>query len=124
MDSKQVLKYLLIPIIIGVIYYFFFYEGLENSPDTLGYDKSVINYSLMKNLPIDQESKAFVDNLEDIDLTEDLLTNGQNINLNTSPLGLKNPNLQLRSDPQIEEKETGFFNNSTVIPTYQKPILG
>ena len=124
MDTKQVLKYLLIPIIGVVIYYFFFYEGMENSPDSLGYDTSVINHSLLKSLPIDPQSQNFVDNLDDIDLSEDLLTNGNNINLNTAPLGLKNPNLQLRSDPKIEEKDTGFFNNSTVVPTYQKPVLG
>lgn len=48
--------------------------------------------------------------------TPDLLQAGYHIGLDTVGQTMKNPNLQLRSDPIIDKKEVGPWNMSTVEP--------
>jgi hypothetical protein len=48
--------------------------------------------------------------------TPDLLQAGYHIGLDTVGQTLKNPNLQLRSDPVITKADVGPWNNSTVEP--------
>ena len=48
--------------------------------------------------------------------TPDLLQAGYHIGLDTVGQTMKNPNLQLRSDPIINKSEVGPWNNSTVEP--------
>ncbi len=48
--------------------------------------------------------------------TPDLLQAGYHIGLDTVGQTMKNPNLQLRSDPVIDKKEVGPWNMSTVEP--------
>jgi hypothetical protein len=46
----------------------------------------------------------------------DLLNSGYHLGLDTIGQTLKNPNYQIRSDPFIEKKEIGPWNNSTFEP--------
>lgn len=46
----------------------------------------------------------------------DLLNSGYHLGLDTIGQTLKNPNYQIRSDPYIEKKEIGPWNNSTFEP--------
>lgn len=48
--------------------------------------------------------------------TPDLLQAGYHIGLDTVGQTMKNPNLQLRSDPVINKADVGPWNNSTVEP--------
>ena len=48
--------------------------------------------------------------------TPDLLQAGYHIGLDTVGQTMKNPNLQLRSDPVINKTDVGPWNNSTVEP--------
>ena len=50
--------------------------------------------------------------------TPDLLQAGYHIGLDTIGQTLKNPNLQLRSDPIIPKQEVGPWNQSTYEPDY------
>ena len=129
-------------VIVFILYLLFryFYRGMDNN----GGDASIVNYSLVPlekqkeqigttgttgqtgptELPINKSAQNFVDQLAQVDLSEDLLTTGTNINLNTIPTSRKNPNLQLRSEPQLTETLTGPWNNSTIVPTYTPRPLG
>lgn len=50
------------------------------------------------------------------DVTDkNFLVAGYNIGINTVSSSLKNPNLQLRSDPYIPREETGPWNQSTIL---------
>ena len=49
-------------------------------------------------------------------MTPDLLVAGYNIGIDTIGQSLRNPNLQLRSDPIIEKVDTGPWNMSTMEP--------
>ena len=53
----------------------------------------------------------------------DLLQAGQHIGLDTIGQTLKNPNLQLRSDPIVEKKDVGPWNMSTYEPDYGRVPL-
>lgn len=110
--------------------YRYFFLGMDNN----GGDASIVNYSMVPlekdakaepaQLPINTKAQNFVDQLAQVDLSEDLLSTGTNINLNTIPTSRKNPNLQLRSEPQLSETTTGPWNNSTIVPTYTPRPLG
>ena len=51
-------------------------------------------------------------------LNGDMLQAGHHIGLDTIGQSLKNPNLQLRSDPIIPKQEVGPWNQSTYEPDY------
>jgi hypothetical protein len=53
----------------------------------------------------------------------DLLQSGYHIGLDTIGQTLKNPNYQLRSDPIIEKKDTGPWQQSTIEPDYGRVPL-
>ena len=53
----------------------------------------------------------------------DLLQAGYHIGLDTIGQTMKNPNLQLRSDPIIEKKSVGPWNNSTTEADYARVPL-
>jgi hypothetical protein len=48
----------------------------------------------------------------------DLLQSGYHIGLDTIGQTLKNPNYQLRSDPVIEKRDSGPWNQSTIEPDF------
>ena len=126
--NKQIKFLIKAALILGLVYlvYKYLFQGLANV------DNSMKNYSLVglssnsaqDQLPINKSAQNFVDQLAQVDLSEDLLTTGQNINLNTIPTSRKNPNLQLRSEPLLTETVTGPWNNSTIVPTYTPRPLG
>lgn len=126
--NKQIKFLIKAALILGLVYlvYKYLFQGLANV------DNSMKNYSLaglssnsaQDQLPINKSAQNFVDQLAQVDLSEDLLTTGQNINLNTIPTSRKNPNLQLRSEPLLTETVTGPWNNSTIVPTYTPRPLG
>jgi len=129
MLSESQFMFLVKIVIAGSIIYIvykYLYQGFSNV------DNSMKNYSLagfnekseQPDLPINKSAQNFVDQLAQVDLSEDLLTTGQNINLNTIPTSRKNPNLQLRSEPLLTETVTGPWNNSTIVPTYNPRPLG
>lgn len=55
--------------------------------------------------------------------TPDLLQAGYHIGLDTVGQTMKNPNLQLRSDPVINKADVGPWNNSTVEPDLLRQSL-
>ena len=55
--------------------------------------------------------------------TPDLLQAGYHIGLDTVGQTMKNPNLQLRSDPIINKADVGPWNNSTVEPDLLRQSL-
>lgn len=55
--------------------------------------------------------------------TPDLLTAGYHIGLDTVGQTMKNANLQLRSDPVIQKKEIGPWNQSTIEPDMMRVPL-
>ncbi len=56
-------------------------------------------------------------------LMPDLLQAGYHIGLDTIGQSLRNPNLQLRSDPIIAKADIGPWNQSTIEPDYGRPPL-
>uniref|UniRef100_A0A6C0D3H5 Minor capsid protein P11 C-terminal conserved region domain-containing protein n=1 Tax=viral metagenome TaxID=1070528 RepID=A0A6C0D3H5_9ZZZZ len=56
-------------------------------------------------------------------LMPDLLQAGYHIGLDTIGQTLRNPNLQLRSDPIISKSEVGPWNQSTIEPDYGRVPL-
>jgi hypothetical protein len=56
-------------------------------------------------------------------LMPDLLQAGYHIGLDTIGQSLRNPNLQLRSDPIIAKSDIGPWNQSTIEPDYARPPL-
>jgi hypothetical protein len=56
-------------------------------------------------------------------LNGDMLQAGHHIGLDTIGQTLKNPNLQLRSDPIIPKQDVGPWNQSTYEPDYGRSPL-
>ena len=56
-------------------------------------------------------------------LPQDLLQAGSMIGVDTVGQTLKNPNLQLRSEPAIPKQQVGPWNNSTVEPDLSRVPL-
>ena len=56
-------------------------------------------------------------------LMPDLLQAGYHIGLDTIGQTLRNPNLQLRSDPIIAKSDIGPWNQSTIEPDFGRPPL-
>ena len=56
-------------------------------------------------------------------LMPDLLQAGYHIGLDTIGQSLRNPNLQLRSDPVIQKSDIGPWNQSTIEPDYGRVPL-
>lgn len=56
-------------------------------------------------------------------LMPDLLQAGYHIGLDTIGQSLRNPNLQLRSDPVIQKADIGPWNQSTIEPDYGRVPL-
>jgi hypothetical protein len=56
-------------------------------------------------------------------LMPDLLQAGYHIGLDTIGQTLRNPNLQLRSDPIITKADVGPWNHSTIEPDYARVPL-
>lgn len=107
----------LVGIVIVIATVFFFMK--ENFTD--------IDYTpAIDNLPVpqDKEAQDFIDTIDEIDLSEDLLIPGNNFGINTVQTSKKNPNLQLRTDPAVPVIETGPWNQSTIVTHIQKKSLG
>ena len=79
-------------------------------------------------LPMSQDvvdfTQQFPSGVEDVK-DKNFLIAGFNIGINTVSSSLKNPNLQLRSDPYIPRQDTGPWNQSTIMSsdlTNRKPL--
>lgn len=88
--------------------------GPEISPaDLLPMSQDVVNFT--------QQFPGGESDVKD----KNFLVAGFNIGINTVASSLKNPNLQLRSDPYIPRQDTGPWNQSTVMSsdlTNRKPL--
>ena len=79
-------------------------------------------------LPMTQEVVDFSQQFpkgEEMVKEKNFLIAGYNIGINTVASSLKNPNLQLRSDPYIPRQDTGPWNQSTIMSsdlTNRKPL--
>jgi hypothetical protein len=88
--------------------------GPEISPaDLLPMSQDVVNFT--------QQFPGGESDVKD----KNFLIAGFNIGINTVASSLKNPNLQLRSDPYIPRQDTGPWNQSTIMSsdlTNRKPL--
>jgi len=94
-------------------------SGQATAPTSSGYAmQPVANPSDL--LPVDQNSQWSALNPNSMNkgdiLMPDLLQAGYHIGLDTIGQTLRNPNLQLRSDPLIQKGEVGPWNQSTIEP--------
>ena len=88
------------------------YSGLENvSGPAVAQQQATTG-----NIPIDKEAQNFVEALDEIDMTADLMSAGVNFNINTTAPNAKNKNMQLRPDPVVTQVDTGYFNQSVIMP--------
>jgi len=94
------------------------YDKPETLPSSTSEYKSVDTAAPQDLLPVDKNSEfaklnPVTNGKQDL---PDLLQAGSLIGVDTIGQTLKNPNLQLRSDPTIEKKNVGPWNNSTFEP--------
>ena len=94
------------------------YDKPETLPSSTSEYKSVDTAAPQDLLPVDKNSEfaklnPVTNGKQDL---PDLLQAGSLIGVDTIGQTLKNPNLQLRSDPSIEKKNVGPWNNSTFEP--------
>lgn len=112
-------------ILVVVLYIFNTYSGLDNVSGTAAAPVVQQQIATTGSVPMDQEAKTFVDQIEEYDVDTDLMTAGINYNINTTPTNSKNRNLQLRPDPVVTQIDTGYFNNSVIMPDYtEKNVFG
>lgn len=98
----------------------------NNTSVPSGYNsQSVSNPSHL--LPVDQNSAWSALNPNTMNsgsiIMPDLLQAGYHIGLDTIGQTLRNPNLQLRSDPLISKQDIGPWNNSTIEADYGRVPL-
>ena len=102
-------------------------DSMETGTDTAPVDKGVTApaasiASPNELLPTDTNSQWAALNPVNMNqgsiLNGDMLQAGYHIGLDTIGQTLKNPNLQLRSDPIIPKQEVGPWNQSTYEPDY------
>jgi hypothetical protein len=102
-------------------------EG-DHSPVPEGQQTGSTEIQPQDLLPMPQEvvdfSQQFPKGEADVK-DKNFLIAGFNIGINTVASSLKNPNLQLRSDPYIPRQDTGPWNQSTIMSsdlTNRKPL--
>lgn len=100
------------------------YNAKENLDNIQPSQVEIVTAQQTPAVPVDQGAQNFIDSVEEIDLSEDLLVTGNNININTTQSSRRNTNRQLRSDPEITIVETGPWNQSTIVPDYTNKVLG
>ena len=85
--------------------------------NTAGYAvKEVANPSELLPKDVNSQWASLNPSSQNSPQTPDLLQAGYHIGLDTVGQTMKNPNLQLRSDPIINKADVGPWNNSTVEP--------
>jgi len=105
--------------LIVVLFIYNNYSGLANVSSNPAIAQQAATTG---GVPIDINAQNYVDSLEDVDIDADLLATGRSYNINTRS-GNKNRNQQLRPDPVVTQIDTGYFNNSTIIPDYSQRDL-
>ena len=101
-------------------------DGAASVPGPAGYSaQAVANPSDL--LPKDSNSQWSALNPNTMNggdiLMPDLLQAGYHIGLDTIGQSLRNPNLQLRSDPVIQKSDIGPWNQSTIEPDFGRVPL-
>lgn len=92
-------------------------EAASSSHSNSGYAlQDVANPSELLPKDVNSQWASLNPSSQNSPQTPDLLQAGYHIGLDTVGQTMKNPNLQLRSDPIINKADVGPWNNSTVEP--------
>lgn len=98
-------------LLVTVLFIFNNYSGLDNVSPAAAQQQATTG-----SIPVDREAQNFVESLDEIDMDGDLMSAGINFNINTTAPNAKNKNMQLRPDPIVTQVDTGYFNQSVIMP--------